>query len=151
MNSGAILNRINFGLAVAAGRLPGARLAEWPLADSLRAAPREAQLDGVARALLGGELSPDTRAILASGAHPLLARGEPAAPDTMMSTAAMDAATGARQARRAERRAGDPSAAGRETARPARAQPPFAGPLPRLDPFAQLVGLALGAPEFQRR
>ncbi|MDF1505862.1 DUF1800 domain-containing protein, partial [Roseisolibacter sp. H3M3-2] len=107
MNTGAILNRINFGLTVAAGRLPEARLAGAPPADSLRAAQRAAQLDGVARALLGGELSPDTRAILASGEHPLLARPRP-------DSAAMPRA-------------------------------------PRLDPFAQLVGLALGAPEFQRR
>ncbi len=117
MNSGAILTRINFGLLVAGGRLPEARLADWPAAAALRSAPRERQLDGVAQALLGGELSPDTRAILASGEHPLLARAERGAPADATS---------------------DTTVMGRERRL-------------RLDPFAQLVGLALGAPEFQRR
>jgi uncharacterized protein (DUF1800 family) len=157
MNTGAILNRINFGLAVAGNRLPGARLADWPQTATLRAAPRAAQLDGVIAALLGGEASPDTRAVLASGTNPLLSR---AAADTVragddaptMTATMVDDTRAARTAgRRAERRATDPSAAGRETARPARAQPPFPGQPPRLDPLAQLVGLALGAPEFQRR
>jgi uncharacterized protein (DUF1800 family) len=99
MNAGAILNRINFGLSVAANRLPGARLGTWPVAQRLRGAPREQQVDGVVAALLGGTVSPDTRAVLVSGENPLLP---------------------------ADQR-------------------------PTLGAFAQIVGLALGAPEFQRR
>jgi uncharacterized protein (DUF1800 family) len=157
MNTGAILNRINFGLAVAGSRLPGARLADWPQTPALRAAPKAAQLDGVIAALLGGEASPDTRAVLASGSNPLLGRagsGDGAAIDDTAPLLAGTMGDGTRAARTAGRRArqaDDASAAGRETARPARAQPPFPGQPPRLDPFAQLVGLALGAPEFQRR
>lgn len=113
MNAGAILNRINFGMAVAANRLPGAQLDAWPAARTLRAAPREAQVDGVVAAFLGGEASPDTRAILKGGENPLLA---------------------AARAR----------GAGADAA-------PRDGAAPPLDPFAKLVGLALGAPEFQRR
>ena len=100
MNTGAILNRINFGLAVAAGRVNGASLDRWPGSDSLRAAPREQQVDGVIASILGGEASSDTRAVLLSGQHPLLDRS---------------------------------------------------APRPSLDGLAQVVGLALGSPEFQRR
>ena len=35
MNTGAILNRINFGLAAASGRVPGITLAAWPLTAEL--------------------------------------------------------------------------------------------------------------------
>jgi uncharacterized protein (DUF1800 family) len=115
VNTGSILNRINFGAAVAAGRVPGVRLATWPAYPALRAADRPAQIDGVVAALLGGEASPDTRAILLRGENPLAARAAAAA------AAADDAA------------------------------PPPARPLRSAEPLAQLVGLALGAPEFQRR
>ena len=97
MNTGAILARINFGLAVAADRLPGASLERWPLAAQLASAPREAQVDGVVTALLDGDASPDTHRILLTGSNPMLTEA--------------------------------PSQTG----------------------FAQIVGLALGAPEFQRR
>jgi uncharacterized protein (DUF1800 family) len=100
MNTGAILERINFGLAVAAGRVSGASLDRWPGSDSLARAPRERQVDGVIAAILGGDASSDTRAVLLSGQHPLLERAAPA---------------------------------------------------PALDGLAQVVGLALGSPEFQRR
>jgi uncharacterized protein (DUF1800 family) len=100
MNTGAILNRINFGLALAGGRLPGASLAQWPDAARLRGAPREAQVDAVVNAFLGGQASPDTRDVLLKGENPLAAGlGQPA----------------------------------------------------QLTGLAQIVGLAIGAPEFQRR
>jgi uncharacterized protein (DUF1800 family) len=99
MNTGAILNRINFGLAVAANHVPGATLNHWPEAEALLSAPRAVQVDTVVNDMLGGSVSPDTRAILMSGDHPLLA---------------------------------------------AMSIPPVQG-------LAQVVGLALGAPEFQRR
>jgi uncharacterized protein (DUF1800 family) len=101
MNAGAILNRINFGLAVAAGRVPGARLDSWTHAAWLARAGREAQVEGVVRTLLSGEASPETWTVLRSGENPL---------------------------------------AGRE-----------ATGTVALEGLAQVIGLALGAPEFQRR
>ena len=47
MNTGAILNRINFGLAVASGRVPGIRLPAWPVTALLAKASRDAQVEGV--------------------------------------------------------------------------------------------------------
>ena len=102
INAGAILNRINFGMQVASGRMPGVAPRRWPPAVELARAPRERQVDGVIAALFNGEVSPDTRAILISGENPL---GK-----------------------------GDEAMAA-----------------PRAEGLAQILGLALGAPEFQRR
>ena len=113
MNTGAILNRINFGMAVASGRVPGARLQRWAPFDSLRSAPREAQVDAIVAALLGGDVSPDTRAVLVSGEHPFMAEAA-SLPDSLLRP------------------------------RMERGRPALAG-------VTQVVGLALGSPEFQRR
>ena len=104
INSGAILARVNFGLALAGGAVPTAQPRDWPAWSALQGAPRAAQVDGVVRALLAGTVSDEMRAILERGTHPL------AAADSV-------------------------------------------SPRPRrpLDPLAVTLGLAIGAPEFQRR
>jgi uncharacterized protein (DUF1800 family) len=159
MNTGAILNRINFGLAVAAQRIPGASLDRWPDAHGLIDAPRATQVDSVVASILGGDVSPDTRAVLLSGEHPLLAMGGPA-----------DSATDATDATDATPMSGDASAgaptmatdavtnAGAQAARPDQGGVGRQaggrgglGTIPPLQGLAQVVGLALGAPEFQRR
>ncbi len=112
MNTGAILNRINFGLAAASGRVPVIKLRDWPLAAQLAKAPHEEQVEGVIGALFGGAVSRDTRQVLLTGTNPLL-QSQPVASDGMQTMQA----TPPSQARG----------------------------------FAQVVGLALGAPEFQRR
>jgi hypothetical protein len=86
------------------------RLAAWPAAKELARLPREQQVEGVIRELLGGDVSADTRQVLLSGTNPLLARQGAA------DSSGMDAR-----------------------------------PLPPARGLAQVVGLALGAPEFQRR
>ncbi len=110
MNTGAILNRINFGLSVASGRVPGVKLADWTPAKQLTPLPRDQQVDGVIRTLLGGDASSDTREVLLTGTNPFLAN----------------------------RAAGD-------------SLTPVLGPAKPASGLAQIVGLALGAPEFQRR
>jgi uncharacterized protein (DUF1800 family) len=145
MNTGAILNRINFGLAVAAGRVPGASLASWPYASSLRAVSRPAQVDGVIKSILGGQSSPETRSILLSGENPLIEKlgpvdslGMAAAPGGAM---ADDMLPPGRPANTAVARNGRP----RGNAASALNRPV------NLEGLAQVVGLALGSPEFQRR
>jgi uncharacterized protein (DUF1800 family) len=137
VNTGAILNRINFGMAIGSGAMPLARPATWPGYDSLVAQPREAQVDAVVKRLLGGDVSADMRAILVSGDHPFLARADSLRRATPADTGAM-AADGAR--------AMAPPAPGttRDPLRPRREPPPPSG-------LAQVLGLALGSPEFQRR
>ena len=138
MNSGAILNRINFGAALAAGRLPNASVKQWSEAERLSSAPRDEQVDAVVDAFLGGHVSPDTRQILMDGENPL-AKKLSASADT----------TGATMI--------DPSMQPRRDTRPAKggaARPAVARGLGRpvqLNGLAQVVGLAIGAPEFQRR
>lgn len=75
INAGSILNRINFGLAVAAGRLPGVSASNSPFDARTVSGSREQQVDAVVAALLGASVSPDTRAILLSGDHPMIASG----------------------------------------------------------------------------
>ncbi|MGH7616789.1 MAG: DUF1800 domain-containing protein [Gemmatimonadaceae bacterium] len=77
MNSGAIMNRINFGLRLAAGQIPGVRVANWAPAMRLRQLPYDKQVDGVIDELLGGGVSPETRQILSTGENPMLASGPP--------------------------------------------------------------------------
>jgi uncharacterized protein (DUF1800 family) len=105
MGTGAILNRINFGLSVGARRLPGASPLGFPGADALVNAPRAEQVDAVIATFLGGRVSVDTRDILMNGQNPL-----------QSSTPRDDE-----------------------------------GNIPPARGLAQLVGLAIGAPEFQRR
>jgi uncharacterized protein (DUF1800 family) len=152
MNTGAILNRINFGMAAAAGRVPGLSLDRWPMTAQLRTAPREAQVDGVIGALLGGSVSPDTRQILLSGEHPLLA-ALPANDSTDVTAGDPDMVAEASAAGRPMRRNATDRPPGRAALlgqRPDRPGQGFAQ-LPDLTGLAQVIGLALGSPEFQRR
>jgi uncharacterized protein (DUF1800 family) len=103
INTGAILDRINFGLAMASGRVPGVSLERWAESSGLAGATHAEQVDAVISEILGGEASPDTRKVLESGVNPLVGRGEEQADQ------------------QADQR------------------------------LPLLVGLALGAPEFQRR
>ncbi len=126
MNAGAILNRINFGLALAADRIPGVVTGNVAELEAVRDASRERQVDAVVRVLFGGQVSPETREILMTGENPFAARATtdaPAAPMNQMG----------------------PGGAGRRQA----GQPDMSAV--RLSGLDQIIGLALGAPEFQRR
>ncbi|PYO05372.1 MAG: hypothetical protein DMD30_14155 [Gemmatimonadetes bacterium] len=127
MNTGAILNRINFGMAAAAGRLPGVDIRDLPALDTIRSAPREKQVDAVVAAILNGMVSPDTRAVLLSGEHPMLGAG----------SGTRDAGSEGREA---------------EVALPSSRfpLPRSIGNIPPLSGLPQILGLALGSPEFQR-
>jgi uncharacterized protein (DUF1800 family) len=129
INTGAILNRINLGIVVASGRVPGARLRDWtPFADLVNA-PRATQVDAVIDALLAGRASPETRQILASGNNPLMERA--AADSTMVEPPPMEPMRGGQG--------------------PGRGRQGGFQRLPQLSGLSQVIGLALGSPEFQRR
>jgi hypothetical protein len=145
MNTGAILNRINFGLAVAAGRVPGASLATWPYASSLRSMNRSAQVDGVIKAILGGQSSTETRSILLSGENPLMEKL--GAADSLSMAMTDSSADDAMAAPR-------PLQSGQVVGRKGQPRPNAVSALNRpvrLEGLGQVVGLALGSPEFQRR
>ncbi|MCX5762609.1 MAG: DUF1800 domain-containing protein [Gemmatimonadetes bacterium] len=137
LGTGAILNRINFGLLLASGRVPGANPIAFPGLEAIRTAPRERQVDAVVSAFLGGDVSSVTRSVLLTGKNPLLEQqgaleSAPPPPDPLM---ASDIPRDPPSVRQAQRPA------------PART----AGQLPPLTGLPQLIGLALGSPEFQRR
>jgi uncharacterized protein (DUF1800 family) len=154
MNTGAILNRINFGMLVAANRLPGVALQATGL-DSLANAPRTVQVDAVVSSLLGGAASPDTRKILMSGEHPFAASAAQQAAAQQVAAQQM-----AVQPQKSAASANDSAtkdtmnrgaANGATGGVPGVGRNPIAGPPPALTGLAQVVGLALGSPEFQRR
>ncbi|HEX6317059.1 MAG TPA: DUF1800 family protein, partial [Gemmatimonadaceae bacterium] len=128
INTGAILNRINLGIVMASGRVPGAPLRGWPPFAELAQASRTRQVDAVIEAFLAGRASPETREILASGSNPLMER---AAADTTMLDATPPMAPG-------QGRVGRGRQGGFQR-------------LPQLSGLPQVIGLALGSPEFQRR
>lgn len=134
INTGSILNRINFGLQLASGRVPGANQAFWPLPEGIRGQPREKQVDAVVAAFLGGEASVETRAILTSGNNPMLNSAVDTTESMMRQPPDTAGVTGL-------------DVAAMRRARGGRAF----GPLPPLDGVPLIVGLALGSPEFQRR
>lgn len=129
INTGAILNRINLGLVAASGRIPGAPLRGWPAFAALARSPREVQVDAVIAHFLAGRASPETREILATGSNPLMSR---AASDTTL----ID-----------DRPRGGMAEPGRVGAG---RQGGFAR-IPALTGLPQVIGLALGSPEFQRK
>lgn len=141
MNTGAILNRINFGMVVAANRVPGVSPVGFKDADILQTATRELQVDGVIAALLGGDASADTRAVLVNGENPL-AKDLPPFPDPA------DPAMGQPPAGRGGRTGGR---AGGPPAMPGSGGRGMSAQLPPLRGLPLVVGLALGSPEFQRR
>ncbi len=147
MNTGAILNRINFGMSVAANRIPGANVAALPGIDTLRTASRASQVDAVVSALLSGSVSPDTRTVLMKGENPLASN----VADNQAQAAAMGDAVAT------DNQDMGPNAARRINAFPGKNGARTGqlagglGPVPQLSGVAQIVGLALGSPEFQRR
>jgi hypothetical protein len=145
MNSGAILNRINFGLGLAAGRFPGATLAQWTESEHLKGASRDAQVDAVVLAFFGGQASPDTRQILLTGENPLVAKLAATVTPDSASTEVTSMTMGAPL----RDRVGPPAKNG--AARPGAARQMGMGQQVQLNGLAQVVGLAIGAPEFQRR
>src|SRR5687767_692828 len=130
INTGSILNRINFGLAMAGGAIPVARPERWPRYTELSSAPRTAQVDGVIGGFLGGEASVETRGILERGENPLARSCEVRAancdepPESIM--------------------VDEMAPTGRNR------RDPLSRPV-NLDGLNEIIGLALGAPEFQRR
>ena len=61
INTGALLNRLNFALSLSAGKLPGAQVDMTRLIPAADAADPKRLVDALAAALVGGELAPATR------------------------------------------------------------------------------------------
>lgn len=134
VNTGALLERLNFGLALASNRIPGTRvdLARFAGGAQVSAANLERVTDRFLEVLVHGDVSPKTKATLLRQLNePLPA----AAPQTQAVGAADDdemLAAGRRRRQAARAAAADFNSAG--------------------DPeLVKVVGLILGSPEFQRQ
>ena len=66
VNTGALLNRLNFSLALAGNRLPGVRVDTAALLRGAQPGDSKAALDKAIEVLLGGQVSPETRRTLES-------------------------------------------------------------------------------------
>jgi hypothetical protein len=107
--------------------------------------PRAQQVDSVVKSMLGGQVSAETRQVLMSGENPMLKNAPANDVNGMVSADDMDA-MGGRGARVTAKDAGGKGfPRGRGAAIPGFGRPVDLKGLP------QVVGLALGAPEFQRR
>jgi uncharacterized protein (DUF1800 family) len=162
VNTGALLERLNFGLALSANRIPGTTVGVDRLADGTSAADSNRLMDRAIAVLLGGDVSPQTRAILdkqltegvpvkgdlgatgASATSPDATGPKRAGPDTMDSDSAAVMSTGD-NARPLGKTA-------RKDYKAARTFPGNPSPGPAVDSqVAMVFGLVLGSPEFQRR
>ncbi len=150
VNAGALLNRLNFALLLASGKLPGVSV-------PMTAGPADgaAQAEALLDRYLGNEVSATTRrALLAVVADPTrLKARKPAALDAAPALEAEDGDEAGLPIRRRARMAPldrglGPASAIRRYDLALEALARQDAPLPLA---AQLTGLALGSPEFQRR
>ncbi|HKG21932.1 MAG TPA: DUF1800 domain-containing protein [Blastocatellia bacterium] len=155
VNTGALLERLNFGLALTANRVRGASV------DIKRANPAADDRGGgemmehAIAVLLNGEISPQTRAILEKQLREgvpvkgeLSKSGQAAAGNQMNEMDAGDATASDYE------RPGRPKARGLRQGRRAgwQGDEPSGSPAPSVGPeTAKVFGLVLGSPEFQRK
>jgi uncharacterized protein (DUF1800 family) len=126
VNTGGLLERINFGLALASNRIPGTRVnLKRFLPDGADDQSHSQVMDGFLSVLVPGEISGRTKeALLKQLEEPPKTTSNQPATDSMSETA-MEAAPRARAVARNEARIEDP--------------------------VTRIVGLILGTPEFQRQ
>ncbi len=132
VNTGALLERLNFGLALANNRIPGTRvnLSRFAKDEKTSAADKSQTMERFLEVLLQGDVSPKTKQTLLKQLNEPLPESSAKSemPDAAKETsAAATAPRGRRQMARADFNAGSTN----ETVR--------------------IVGLILGSPEFQRQ
>jgi hypothetical protein len=126
VNTGALLERLNFGLSLASNRIPGTRVdLKRFVGDS---GDKINQLDQIVDTLVAGEISPRTRESLVKQLNELAITitPPPAPPNRVQPGEEMEAVPRPRQ---------------QQPAREANVT----------DPTTKIVGLILGSPEFQRQ
>ncbi|MCI0490820.1 MAG: DUF1800 domain-containing protein [Blastocatellia bacterium] len=150
VNTGALLERLNFGLALSANRVRGASVDPKNIAPGTEPSDTKRVMDRAIAVLLNGEVSSQTRAILDKqlkegvpvkgelGRVPEMTGGR--GDDSMMAGDEFERRREQfRERQRAGRLGGDPLGLGQLPQSP-------------VDPeIAKVFGLVLGSPEFQRR
>jgi len=135
VNTGGLLERLNFGLTLASNRIPGThvdlrRFSAGPAADS-QPVDRVRIMDRFLRLIVGGEISPRTRETLLKQLD--------------QETALMSPSVAVEPLSRAGNRVGNNGTNIQRQQQLARADANLT------DPVIRIVGLILGSPEFQRQ
>jgi uncharacterized protein (DUF1800 family) len=131
VNTGALLERLNFGLALASNRIPGTRVDLKKLGggESLSDADKAKIMDRFLQVIVAGDISPRTKETLMKQLNEQITVGPPS---QEMADQEMAEMTGPPQGRRQQGPAQGQQAA-------------------ITDPVTKIVGLILGSPEFQRQ
>jgi uncharacterized protein (DUF1800 family) len=148
VNTGSLLNRMNFGLQLASGGVRGVRFDLAALNGGREPASREEALGVYAALLLPGRKLDEVIATLKPMANdPDLARRVGAAAPPPQAEAEDGATAGGGDGNRM----GGDQRAGRAAGRRARAEARLEVKVDPPTPLEQVVGVILGSPEFQRR
>lgn len=131
VNTGALLERLNFGLALASNRIPGTRVNLYQLVgDASVEADKTRMMDRFLSVIVAGDISPATKETLIKQLNEQpLTLSSPQKPVANEEVAEMIMPSERR--RPAENRSGPQAAI--------------------TDPITRIVGLILGSPEFQRQ
>jgi uncharacterized protein (DUF1800 family) len=131
VNTGALIERLNFGLALASNRIPGTRVDLKKLGGdgSGGAADKAKIMDRFLQVIVAGDISARTKETLMKQLNEQFTVGAPPPPMADQEVAAM---AGPPQARR-------------------QLGPPQGPQAVITDPVTKIVGLILGSPEFQRQ
>ena len=152
VNTGGLLERLNFGLALASNRIPGTRVDLERFAGSTAAdsnSDKVQVMDRFLEIIVGGNVSPKTRELLLTQLDqelvitPAPARQQMARAADVQS-AEVDEASPAMPGEM-ERERPEPAAGRVRGGQPARMEASIT------DPVTKIVGLILGSPEFQRQ
>lgn len=133
VNTGALLERINFAVALASNRIPGTRVN----LSNFAAGDKRQVLDKAVAAVLNGEIAPETKMTLLKQLDeplPEVKMDMPSGGEMAMENAAMERPNGQQQG------------GGRRGAQQARLLPPSGNP-----EVFKVIGLIIGSPDFQRQ
>ncbi|MGI8493905.1 MAG: DUF1800 domain-containing protein, partial [Pyrinomonadaceae bacterium] len=140
VNTGALLERINFAVALASNRIPGTRVN----LSKLNAQNKQQILDKAIAAILEGEIAPATRAMLLKQMDQPLP--EPKMDNDSMAASGGGDSDGAMMENTAMERPNAKQGGGRRGGQQARLLPPSGNP-----EVFKVVGLIIGSPDFQRQ
>jgi uncharacterized protein (DUF1800 family) len=156
VNAGALLERLNFGLALSGSRIPGTTVDLRHVATGVDGSPPDRVMDCAIAVLLSGDVSPQTRAVF----EKQLKEGVPVKGELSDSSRAAVKPAGAEDLGDAmtsaeaipARPAGKAARQDRRALRDWGVVDNVRAPLPPMNPqIATTFGLVLGSPEFQRR
>lgn len=157
VNTGALLERLNFGLALTTNKLRGASFDVKRAAGSVEMSDRRQVMEKAIASLLNGDVSPQTRSVLEKqlkegvsvkgelGAVPPIPAG-----DDVMAENSMEALPTTQGGGKGQKGIGNPAQMERRFGVRANLRPQIAMSGDDLE-SAKAFGLVLGSPEFQRR